>query len=175
MSKTTISLVLLLATACAGAGEKRAAPEEGRSEAKVEGPWNGGKQTAPIELSSSLSGEVQTEAEQTVVLSLTPRRDCQQLTSVVRGLDGVQVETSARSHGACVAGQAVQHEARVKVPSGVAGHLVVDVSMEVEGRHLAVSRAVELRAPGAVARKGASTVTRDANGNPVVVMPAEER
>lgn len=138
------------------------------------GPWNGGKPVPPVEIATDLPAAVRPGRFVDVQVTVTPRRDCAELVTAVRTLDGAQLEGAAHvAHRRCVAGQPERHPLKVRVPAEVAGHLVVDVAMTVDGRRLATTRSFVVRAPGAeLARKPAGRPGRDHAGKPIVVLEA---
>lgn len=113
-------------------------------------PWNGGKPTAPVQVESSLEGEIPADEWVDVDLSIIPQSDCTVLTSQVRGVDGLEVsDDSAWTHTGCVAGGAFQRQLRVKVPAEVSGLLAIDLHMEVVGGAVYdITRSVGFRAQG---------------------------
>lgn len=119
------------------------APEQGK-------PWNGGKPTAPMRVEASRDGEIPANEWIDVELSLIPVEDCSNLSSSLRGLDGLEVLDGSRwDHPNCVAGQPVVRAIRVKVPSGVSGLLAVDLTFEgMDGKPFTVTRSVGFRAEG---------------------------
>jgi hypothetical protein len=94
----------------------------------------------------------------------------------VRGIDGLEVLPTTRQHP-CGPGQSVLHETEVRVPPGVSGLLVVDVSLDLEGgQQMTAARAFRLFRPGAVqSEKRQGTVLYDDQNNPIVVVPAQEK
>ncbi len=113
-------------------------------------PWNGGKPTAPVQVESSIEGEIPADEWVDVDLSIIPQADCAMLTSQVRGVDGLEVsDDSTWSHTGCVAGGAFVRQLRVKVPAEVSGLLAIDLHLElVGGATYDVTRSVGFRAEG---------------------------
>lgn len=154
-SKASVfALVLLLAAGWSISSHRFEAWRLGRErEARIASqgkPWNGGKPTAPVQVESSLEGEIAAEEWVDVDLSIIPQSDCTVLTSQVRGVDGLEVsDDSTWSHTGCVAGGAFVRQLRVKVPAGVSGLLAIDLHMELPGgASYDVTRSVGFRAEG---------------------------
>ena len=114
-------------------------------------PVNGGKPTAPIQVEASIEGEIPAEEWVDVTLRVIPQSDCTGLTSVARGVDGLEVSDDATwSHPNCVSGEAVTREIRVRIPAEASGLLAVDLHMEMPGgAEYDVTRSVGYRAEGA--------------------------
>ena len=163
-------VVVVAVVGCASESSRVAAEPK---EPPVE-KWNGGKMRAPLDVQSSLTGEVGSADPLPVTITVTPEAACRKVTTALRGLDGVEVSAPAREHVPCIAGQPLIHVAQVRVPPGVSGRIVADVSIELEsGQQMATSRSFELRSAGAATRqKSNGTVTYDANGNPIILMPS---
>lgn len=119
------------------------APDQGR-------PWNGGKPTAPMRIEANRDGEIPADEWLDVDLSLIPVEDCRNLSSSLRGLDGLEILDASRwDHPECLAGKPILRAIRVKVPSGVSGLLAVDLSFEgADGKPYALTRSVGFRAQG---------------------------
>ena len=98
-----------------------------------------------------MEGEIPAGEWVDILLRIIPQSDCMGLTSVARGLDGLEVsDDSSWSHPNCVAGEAVTRELRVRIPSGASGLLAVDLHMETPGGGVYdVTRSVGFRANGA--------------------------
>jgi len=154
--------------AAADAADKAAAPHRTRTSA--------GKRQAPVTVTTDLAGELEAGSRRFVTVTIRPRRACTDLTTAVRGVDGVEVlGTLVRQHARCAAGVAELHMVQVSVPADASGTLVVDVTMQVRGRTYATSRAFKLRARGAPpAPKTLGTVEQGAEG-PVEVMKARSK
>lgn len=169
-----LGAVVLLATGGCASDSNRAEGKEGGGASR---PAQGGKVRAPIDVTSSVEGEVPSGVPFSVTLAVTPHEACQSLTTRVRGLDGVVVEGEAVSHGPCVAGTPVTQGARVRVPDGTAGYLVLDVSLErLDGRRITDARSFELhRSEATQSKRTPGNLTYDAQGRPIQVMPAESR
>ena len=115
-------------------------------------PWNGGKPTAPIELESSIEGEIPRGEWVDLELALIPSASgCIGLSSRVRPLDGLEVsDDSVWSHPVCAQGERILRQLRVRAEAGVSGLLAVDLRMEMDsGEVFEVTRSVALRAEGA--------------------------
>jgi hypothetical protein len=122
----------------------------------------GGKPTAPVSVASSLSGPLEAEVDTPVTLSVTPGVECSELTTEVRGIDGVTISgRSVLSHARCVAGRAVTHPVVARVPPGTLGYAAVTVSFTAEGQRYSDTRTFAVRAKGD-ARPAAKLATPDA-------------
>lgn len=155
---------LMFCVACA----ETAAPPPGSA------PWNGGKERAPFAVTSAVSGKVAEDSDVALPISITPAKDCTELTTTVRGIDGVDVRAGeARLHEVCTRGVAVTRAVVARVPRGGAGYVVVDVSGVVAGKRVAGSYSIPVGS-GDVAVKTPGKMSVDADGSRVIVMPAEE-
>jgi len=114
-------------------------------------PWNGGKPTAPMQVVSNIEGEIAPEEWVEVELSLLPLAPCQGLSSVLRGVDGIEVSDDSRySHANCNAGEPIVRQVRVKAPQGVSGLVAIDLAFEgLDGTAYEVTRSIAFRAQGA--------------------------
>jgi hypothetical protein len=170
--KAAVSWGLILLLGCAVADP---APTSNPKQASQVKRWNGGKVQAPVEVRSSVSGQVTRDDPFPVTLTLVPQTGCRQLTFGVRGLGGVEVTgVASRTATPCAAGVALSSTVQVRVPPEVSGTLVVDVSVVVEGgRTVSSSRSFPLSRTGA---SGKSALTEpiiyDSNGNPVHLLQA---
>jgi hypothetical protein len=130
--------------------------------AAARGMWNGGKPSAPVIIESSINAPIAPDQDTHLVLTLTPTRDCAELTTEVRGIDGAAVSgDTARSHGQCIAGRGVVHPVTARVPQGVAGYAVVTVNLWMDGERYSEVRAFPLEARGG-ARHAAKLAAPDA-------------
>jgi hypothetical protein len=111
-----------------------------------------GKPSAPVRVTSSLQGAVAAERDLPVVVTVTPTGAAKGGGTVhvrLRGLDGVLVVKGEPVRAPCKALAPIALKGTVRVPKGVAGLLVVDVLLELEGKHMATSQAFTLAAAGA--------------------------
>lgn len=111
-----------------------------------------GKPSAPVRITSSLVGTVVAEKDLSVVVTVTPTGKAKRSGSVrvrLRGVDGVVVVRGEAVRVPFKALTPLRVPGTVRVPKGVAGSLVVDVLVEVDGKHVAKSQAFELVATGA--------------------------
>ena len=151
---SVLAVVLLAAAGWSVSAQRFEAWKLGRErEARIAAqgkPWNGGKPTAPVQVESSIEGEIAAEEWVDVDLSIIPQSDCSVLTSQVRGVDGLEVsDDSTWSHTGCVAGGTFVRQLRVRVPAGVSGLLAIDLHMELPGgATYDVTRSVGFRASG---------------------------
>ena len=156
---------LALVVACLSAGVARA--EDGR-------PWNGGKQTAPVDVRAELPSRVTAGKVQRATIVVTPTRDCVALETRLRGVDGVDVRSSGwQRQKTCEAGRAVRLPVALVASAQEAGLVTLDLRLDVGGRTVESTRAFEVRAPGAaLANKPHGRFERDGSGRAVVVLPA---
>lgn len=153
-------LFFSLAFVCAASGTAGATSPPANVEAPrlvaLKGPRpeakSPGKPAVPVRVTSSLVGEVTPEKELPVVVTVTATgvaKGSGTLRVRLRGLDGV-VLVAGEPLRVPVKPLAPQRlKARVRVPKGVVGALVVDVLLELEGKHMATSQAFTLAAAGA--------------------------
>lgn len=155
-----------------GGGVLEASPE-------VAGPgmWNAGKPSAPVIIESSIHEPIAPDQDSSLVFTLTPTRDCTELTTEVRGIDGAAVSgDTVRSHGQCAASRSLVHSVTARVPRGVAGYAVVTVNLWVEGERYSETRAFPLEARGG-AQQAAKLAAPDArvalepDGSRSILMP----
>jgi hypothetical protein len=157
--KARIAALLLLVAGLLVGGpaskylKTRAKAQERQARIAAQGvPWNGGKPTAPIELRSSVSGEIEAGEWVEVELELVPTGEgCVLLQSRARGLDGIEVsDDSVWDHPSCALGESIRRTLRVLAPEGVSGSIVLDLHMEMDsGMVYTVTRSVVLYAEGA--------------------------
>jgi|JI10StandDraft_1071094.scaffolds.fasta_scaffold177849_2 hypothetical protein len=180
--KNLLVISTLVAAMAACACNRSPAPAAvnggGAGGSSATGPWNGGKPGAPFTVTSAVEDVVPTDVDVTLLVTVTPTRACSKLTTVVRGIDGVAVRASGERTAfvVCQVGVDQPQPVVVRVPAGVAGYLVVDVTAEVDGRATAGSYSIPLRAAGAsFARHTTGDVVITPTGERVVKMPATER
>jgi hypothetical protein len=117
--------------------------------------WNGGKPGIPVEISSDLPGPIPAGVNFPVILSITIDQECTGAEVRLRGLDGVLVLGQHRVDlGVCRPGERLGLSTTVRIPSGGAGFLAVDVTVEeVDEDGVSVkrsaSRAISVVAEGA--------------------------
>ena len=167
------ALAGLMLSAAPAKDEPKAAPAAEKTEKKGGEMWNGGKQSPPFAVKSSLQGTVEADQDLPLTITVTPRKGCAGMTTVLRGIDGVAVKGEP-AHHACAKDQSVRHEGTLRVPAGVAGSVVVDVTMEINGKKVSSSRTFPVAAQGATPKKEeVGEVTKDAKGQPLIIMQSQ--
>jgi hypothetical protein len=153
---TALGLVLALATSTQAAAAEptvkteapRLVPFKGqRPEARSQG-----KPAVPVRVTTSLQGTVIPEKDLPVMITVTPSGAVKRSGAVrvrLRGLDGVLLVKGEPLSVPFKALAPLRVMGTVRVPKGVAGSLVVDVLLELDGKHQATSQAFELVATGA--------------------------
>ncbi len=106
---------------------------EGRSLSgrKLGAPWNGGKPGLPVEVSSDLSGPIPAGVDHSMIVWIMIDQECSNAEVRLRGIEGVVVSGQRRVDlGPCRPGERAEVPAIVRIPSGGAGFLAVDVMLE---------------------------------------------
>ena len=140
-------------------------------------PWNGGKPRPPVEVSADLSGTIDADTEVSVTLRVTPGRDCTNLTTRIRGIDGVIVSGGEPvSHAICARDAAVVRPISVRLAAGASGYAIVDVNFEVEGQPMGISQPVPF-ATSTLTEKTSNPlfgrIGSDSQGTPLVILQAK--
>ena len=136
------------------------------------------KDSIPVDIRSSLTGDVTSDDARSVTLTIQPRQACTKLTVGVRSVDGVVVDGSPPEEVPdCSPSTPFQKTVSVRVPTGVSGQVVVDVSITLaSGRRYATSRGFRVSRPGGSPNRASSTLTAaptpDSSGKPVHVLHA---
>ena len=95
-------------------------------------PWNGGKPGIPVEVSSDMTGPIPPDADTPVVVGVSIDMACSAAGVQIRGIEGVVVVGENRfGLGPCSPTEEFQVPVRVRIPSGGAGFLAVDVEVEM--------------------------------------------
>ncbi len=140
-------------------------------------PWNGGKPQPPFLIQSNLDEVVSPNANLDLQVQVTPERDCMDLTTKIRGLDGVVVMGEIEKHLAQgKMGQPHIHSVTVRVPNETAGYAVVDVSCSIEGSLYSTSKPIPFRTAKESAFKKtnpAMKVQSDHQNEPLILMSPE--
>jgi hypothetical protein len=114
-------------------GSSRADSMVGRSLSgrRLGAPWNGGKPGLPVDVSSDLSGPIPAGVDHSMIVWIMIDQECSAAEVRLRGIEGVVVSGQRRVElGPCRPGERVEVPAIVRIPSGGAGFLAVDVILE---------------------------------------------
>ncbi len=138
-------------------------------------PWNGGKPQPPIEIQSNLSGEIPADRDMDLVIDVVPGVECAELTSTVRGLDGVQLfgELSRRFTD-CRAHEPHSHAVTVRAAAGVSGLVAVDLLLSGPSGSFQATKTVRIYADGAQILKKVGRLRKGAHGKAVVILDSGE-
>lgn len=133
-----------------------------------------GKPSAPVRVTTSLEGTVTPEKDLAVVVTVTPTAAAKGSGTVrvrLRGLDGVLLVKGEPLRVPFKALAPLRVKGTVRVPKGVVGSLVVDVLLELDGKHQATSQAFELAAAGATqAPQVPGRLVQGSDGQEVIVL-----
>lgn len=139
-------------------------------------PFNGGKQTPPVDIQSNLNGLVQSNADLDLNLEIVIPDDYRELHTKIRGIDGVQVSgTLEKTHGRKVINQNPIHNIHARLGQGVSGYVAIDVSYQTADSSYSVTRLIPLNTSGANMRKSTQEPEIDADGEPIVHLTPEVR
>ena len=144
------------------AGAETAVPTEAHVPLRV---WLDG----PTVVSTDQPRDVQLRFEASMALT--------QLSTAIRGIDGLEVTGgAARQHGARAAGAQTSHPFVLRVPAGISGLVAIDITWERAGANQGATLAVRVGAKGAQPKvEKLGRIEKGRDGQPVLVMPAEMR
>ena len=179
MKKTILISAVVLGLVVAGAGSLKWKHREGKRLpqrhplADQSRPWYGGKPSAPVTVTSDIDGPIPANEDRTVNLGIQIDTPCVEAKVQVRGVDGVVVVSGQQpvSLGACREGEEVPHQVVIRIPSGLAGLLVIELSFEglgdgsAPGERQGFVTAISIVAEGAKIRlKSLGKPSRDGTG-----------
>lgn len=171
-------LFLVVAAACqapAGTADVSVAAKIPRTEA---GFPLASSPASPFRAWTSRQGPIAVGRDHSFQVTVQPRQACSQVEVTLRGLDGVQVHGGERvSLGRLNPGEQRPRSAALRVSSGVAGYVAVDLACrDALGRLQGTSLVFPASAQGAAYRtRQLGRIEKAANGERIVVLPATQR
>ncbi|MBI3535708.1 MAG: hypothetical protein HY072_09530 [Deltaproteobacteria bacterium] len=137
-------------------------------------PFNGGKFSPPVDIKSNLNGMVQSNVDLDLNLEIVIGDDYDEIITRVRGIDGVTLSGELeKRHPAKSQNPNPSHFVSAKLPDGVSGFVVIDVTYTTKEASYSVTKAISLKTKSLQLRQAAQKIETDASGEPIVRLTPE--